>query len=186
MKIVVLLLLLIILHELMLKPYIYPKIGFSLYQPKTVIDYFEENKDDFQYIVDHVQDKGLSSIRMDEGELVFSVRDITQSLHVIKKESLYEGDGALKQACNNLLNGFITVKVIWVDEYELYRKTPNDVKLKIIFEIDSKKFSSHSQAIVYVENIEPAPSGAKTVITNLEGNWYYIEEDQVWDNSTGG
>ncbi len=81
---------------------------------------------------------------------------------------------------------FITVKVIWVDEYELYRKTPNDVKLKIIFEIDSKKFSSHSQAIVYVENIEPAPSGAKTVITNLEGNWYYIEEDQVWDNSTGG
>lgn len=165
---------------IIVRNYIFPKLHLTFYEQNDVIDYFYNNKTEFNYIAKNIQKKDLCNIEKIDNKIVFFIDKRLESKGIIEKESLYKNDRELRCACEKLFNEGINLQSIWIEEYK--KGEFLDV-VKIKFIINSAISSIKIQGIYYIQNTKPS-SEVKSTYIKLEENWFYFEED--WDDLMGG
>ncbi len=172
----------ILVYFVIVEPYVLPKVGFTLYNKDTIVNYFYANKSDFEYIADKIQNRGLFDVETDKSIIIFKMKKRLEDGSLEKKTKLYEDDEKLKISCEQLFGGYISIEYIWIDEIYKHNEK-NSVGVRIKFKIDSKENSRQEQGIIYVKNRVPS-SEVKSEYIKLEENWYYYQED--WDDLNCG
>ncbi len=159
------------------KNLIFPVFHLRFYKENKVIEHFNENKKDFDYIVKSIQRKEVINIEKTNNKIVVCIDKRLENKEIVKQEPFTK---ELNSSCEKLFNGCMKLDTIWVEEYK-NDKSLDAVKIKFI--INSVIGSRKMQGVYYVENTFPFTEVTSRYIM-INEHWYYFEED--WDDLDEG